>query len=77
MHSLRVENPCPSGRAFFGLEIPADLSDECFAIIRAQIEFRRRCMNQGFDNLLELLALHEKAVKIGTEKGKAAKEGAP
>jgi hypothetical protein len=56
MRELKVDNPHPG----FGLILPDDdLSPDSFRYVRAQIEFRRKCMNQGFDNLLELLAMHE------------------
>lgn len=45
--------------ADFALTLPAELSNRVYEAIVKQVEFRRKCMNQGFDNLLELLAIHK------------------
>ena len=54
--------------ADFSLLIPKDLSEESYRVIRQNIEFRRKCMNQGFDNLLELLEMHWNVIKNKQEK---------
>ncbi len=52
--------PCVgTGDAEFSLSLPAELSDRIYETVIKQVEFRRKCMNQGFDNLLELLAIHK------------------
>lgn len=52
--------PCVgTGDADFSLSLPAELSDRIYEVVVKQVEFRRKCMNQGFDNLLELLAIHK------------------
>ncbi len=60
--SLEIPSTIPGVLGGFGLLLPTELCAESFATIRAQLEFRRKCMNQGFDNLLELLAMHEKTL---------------
>lgn len=62
MISLQTDDPLPGVIGHFGLLLPTELSEESFNHITEQIEFRRRCMNQGFDNLLELLAMHKKVL---------------
>lgn len=55
---LEVKDPTPlMPGSLFGIYLPEnlDLNGSFDAIVQA-IEFRRKCMNQGFDNLLELLA---------------------
>jgi hypothetical protein len=62
MIQLFTAYPCAGeAKGNFGLSLPAELSDCLYAAIVKQVEFRRKCMNQGFDNLLELLAIHKKA----------------
>lgn len=56
---LFTEFPCVgTGDANFSIELQQELSNEAYEMVVKHIEFRRRCMNQGFDNLLELLELH-------------------
>jgi len=56
---LFTEFPCVgTGDPGFSVEMPEELGEASYALVVKSIEFRRRCMNQGFDNLLELLALH-------------------
>src|SRR5437870_2537580 len=70
---LEVDNPVPcpdsfTGKSWFALYIPKNLSaEEDFDCLRRHIEFRRKCMNQGFDNLLELLAITEEYATKDTE----------
>lgn len=57
---LFTSYPCAgSGKADFSLAFPVELSDRAYEVVVKQIEFRKKCMNQGFDNLLELLAIHK------------------
>ncbi len=59
MIRLFTEFPCAgTNDGGFEIEMPLKLSEACYKVIVNHIEFRRRCMNQGFDNLLELLAMH-------------------
>lgn len=61
--TLKVESPVPGPNDdWFMLHMPKNLKniEANFAAIRWHIDFRRRCMNQGFDNLLELLNKTEK-----------------
>lgn len=60
--TLQVENPTPPLPTFFAVDIPTGLIEDDFATIIEQIEFRRKCHNQGFDNLIELLNMHKKTV---------------
>jgi hypothetical protein len=74
MIRLFTEFPCAgTNDANFGLDIPGELSKASYDLIVGHIEFRRRCMNQGFDNLLELLKMHYDAMqsirKINPETG--------
>jgi len=57
----------------FALELPAELSELSYQTVVAHIEFRRKCMNQGFDNLLELLAMSKKTL-VKAEEIVAANE---
>jgi len=61
---LEIDSPFPAHVGGFGLILPVSLSEESISIVRAQLEFRRKCMNQGFDNLLELLELSRKALLV-------------
>lgn len=70
---LRVQNPNPSMGGHFGLLLPMHLSEESFEAVKRQIEFRRKCMNQGFDNLLELLDI-AKGVLVSVAKETEPKE---
>ena len=56
---LKVESPVPGpGSSWFALYLPTKLDTEAsFEEIKRHIEFRRKCMNQGFDNLLELMEM--------------------
>lgn len=59
MIRLFTEFPCVgTDDSNFEIELPMELSRQSYEMVVAQIEFRRKCMNQGFDNLLELLKLH-------------------
>jgi len=59
MVKLFTEFPCAGTKdADFSLDLPLELSKQSYEIVVKQIEFRRKCMNQGFDNLLELLKMH-------------------
>lgn len=61
---LKVDSPLPDDKGYFGLFLThsESMTDECWESIKAHIEFRRRCMNQGFDNLLELIELTRKTL---------------
>ena len=54
-----MKSPVPGQEhlnSWFALYLPTALeTKESFETIVKHIEFRRKCMNQGFDNLLELL----------------------
>lgn len=65
MVTLQAANPVPPIPGFWAVVFPGDSGREEFALIRQQIEFRRKCMNQGFDNLLELVQMHEDAFLKG------------
>lgn len=56
---LKVESPVPGPEhlnSWFALYLPKNLDlSESFDHLVWHIEFRRKCMNQGFDNLIELL----------------------
>lgn len=54
---LDVESPVPGQpESWFSLYFPKNtIAKEDFDIMVKHIEFRRKCMNQGFDNLIELL----------------------
>jgi hypothetical protein len=71
---LKVASPVPgpdSLNSWFALYLPTQLeAGESFDTIVEHIEFRRKCMNQGFDNLLELLAM----TRTGIEKDVAARK---
>lgn len=56
--ALRVESPVPGpDGSWFALYIPKNIDwTESYDALVWHVEFRRKCMNQGFDNLLELLA---------------------
>jgi hypothetical protein len=58
--TLHVEDPNMRSRNSpgYSLTMPAELSQESYDLLVWNLEFRRRCMNQGFDNLLELLKKH-------------------
>ena len=57
---LFTEFPCAgTGEADFELTLSVKLSDSTYEAVLKHVEFRRKCMNQGFDNLLELLAMHK------------------
>lgn len=75
---LRVDDPdilCGAKeKTFFGLTLPNNLSARGFDIVREHIEFRRKCMNQGFDNLLENLAMHERHIFDGVDDASAEAE---
>lgn len=75
MVELKVDNPEPNGKGYFSVMLEAldDLSDESFDTIKAHIEFRRRCCNQGFDNLLELIEMTRKATSKMRQKALADK----
>jgi len=78
MIKLFTEFPCAgTNDANFGLEIQAELSKVSYGLIVNHIEFRRRCMNQGFDNLLELLKMHYDALQVVRDAAspEPAKEG--
>ena len=61
---LFTEFPCVgTNDANFELEMPREVSDASYELIVQHVEFRRKCMNQGFDNLLELLAMHKDAMR--------------
>lgn len=72
---LKVESPIPGDSdSWFMLHMPKNLSGEDnFAVIEWHIEFRRKCMNHGFDNLIELL----RKTKETMSKDIAAKEPTP
>lgn len=70
--------PCAGAdRADFELILPRDMSDRLYEGIVKQIEFRRKCMNQGFDNLLELLAIHKEAFDKASEAADAKADEEP
>jgi hypothetical protein len=56
--------------AEFSITMPRDLVEADYRFLRERIEFRRKCMNQGFDNLLELLDKHF----VHFQKAKAMRE---
>lgn len=59
MIRLFTEFPCAGiNDGDFELQMPPEISEVSYNLIVAHIAFRRKCMNQGFDNLLELLAMH-------------------
>ena len=59
---LVTEYPCTgSGKDDFELHVPEKLTEHCYGTIIAHLKFRQKCMNQGFENLLELLELHRNA----------------
>jgi hypothetical protein len=59
MIRLFTQFPCAgTGDADFSVVLPSELSRRSYELVISSIEFRRKCMNQGFDNLLELLRLH-------------------
>lgn len=67
--------PCAgSDKSDFRLTLPSELSDRAYETVVKHISFRRKCMNQGFDNLLELLAIHKEAFDRTTQ---AAEEMSP
>lgn len=70
--TLSVESPdmLRDRNKRFEVEFPRILSEESYQLIRWNLEFRRKCMNQGFDNLLELLEQHWKVFKEAASKEK-------
>ena len=61
---LFTEFPCVgTSDVDFSVEMPREVSDASYDLIVQHIEFRRRCMNQGFDNLLELLKIYKDAMR--------------
>ncbi len=62
--TLFTQYPCAGddrGHDAFQLKLPRDLSATAYDAVVKNVEFRRKCMNQGFDNLLELLQIHREA----------------
>jgi hypothetical protein len=75
---LFVESPDVRDReAHFAVEFPGELTEEMYGLLRQQLEFRRRCMNQGFDNLLELLDLHWQSYQRCRAKGQPGPDNGP
>lgn len=75
---LFTEFPCAgTSDPDFELHMPCEVSEASYHLIVNHIEFRRRCMNQGFDNLLELLQMHRDALRKVEDivAKKAAAEG--
>lgn len=72
---LKVESPVPGpNKSWFALYLPTNLDcEENFASIVKQVEFRRKCMNQGFDNLLELLEMTKATILADVAAAKAEK----
>ena len=63
MVRLFTEFPCVgTNDGDFALEMPAEISRASYELVVGHIEFRRKCMHQGFDNLLELLKMHYDAM---------------
>ena len=68
--------PCAgTGDGDFELEVQREISEVSYGLIVKHIEFRRKCMNQGFDNLLELLQMHRSVIESAEET--KAKEADP
>ncbi len=66
-HEMKVDNPEPGGKGFFALVLESLeflQPEDQFEAVKAAIEFRRRCMNQGFDNLLELIEMTRKNLPL-------------
>lgn len=59
---LQTSNPQPLGKGYFGVNMPRHLTQESIDIVIANIELQRKGMNQGFDNLIELIRLNSKAL---------------
>ncbi len=68
---LKVESPVPGpehANSWFALHLPKNVDLEAgFDAILWHIEFRRKCMNQGFDNLVELLKKTKDTAKADAE----------
>jgi hypothetical protein len=63
---MKVDSPVPGpNSSWFALYVPQNLDwENSFDILVQHVEFRRKCMNQGFDNLLELMRMtRETALK--------------
>jgi hypothetical protein len=72
MVRLFTEFPCAGTQdGNFEVQMPREVSQTSYKLIVAHIEFRRKCMNQGFDNLLELLALHYDALQKANDAAAA------
>lgn len=65
---LKTESPDVRDKGTFAIEMPAELSENSYQLMIQHIEFRRKCMNQGFDNLLELLKMHWEAYQRHTRQ---------
>jgi len=68
---LKVDSTDPDGKGYFGLFVENSdwMTDDCWEAIKLQIEFRRKCANQGYDNLLELIELTRKTLPKPKDKG--------
>ena len=70
-----MQSPVPGPEqlnSWFALYLPTQLeAGESFDTIVKHIEFRRKCMNQGFDNLLELLAMTRENIEKDVAARKA------
>jgi hypothetical protein len=75
MIDLEVQSAWPLCTGKLGLLLPTDLSLESFEAVKKQIEFRRKCMNQSFDNLLELLEM-SRDVLLETSQRQGERESA-
>lgn len=76
MIRLFTQFPCAGTRDHgFEVQMPLELSEASYKLVVAHVEFRRKCMNQGFNNLLELLALHHDAFQKACKAAEAAKGG--
>lgn len=42
----------------FSIKFPKKIDEAQYKLLRWNLEYRKKCMNQGFDNLLELLDKH-------------------
>jgi hypothetical protein len=76
MLNFVTDNPDPSAPGtFFGVVMPWTPTDEAFDAIIEAIEFRRKCQNQGFNNLIEWVNMSRKNLKIKLNQPSEVSDG--
>lgn len=71
---VNLSAPSPDMRDSGGdwsVSFPENISEDDYNFLRERLEHRRKCMNQGFDNLLELLTMHWQYFKDASTKTRA------